>query len=357
MPQPDRRILISYGLTFALVALAALIRLALTPWLGHDMPFVVFIFPLLVAGFYFGWGPSLLVTAAGAVLGTFFSLGAPDGAPYRTFGVGIFIMLGLFVSIASWMLERSKALAAQANQRATQANLHKDRFLAVLGHELRNPLNGIALGAEILERQSVGNPKHSDLAQMILRQARLMQKLIDDMLEISRIEQGKVKLVCTEVQLQEVIATCVEQQVAAMQKNAQTLQLHLPPAPVVVWGDQPRLIQVLANLLTNASKYSGPHSHIDVLLSQGTQVELVVKDNGRGIAADKLPLLFEPFMQINPASEHAEGGLGLGLPTAKRLAELHGGTLQAFSSGPGQGAAFTLRLPLRGAPLLGPSQA
>jgi len=210
---------------------------------------------------------------------------------------------------------------------------------------LRNPLNGIALGAEILERQSAGLPKQSDLARMILRQTRLMQKLIDDMLDISRIEQGKVALARTEVDLQEVVDTCIEQQLGAMQKNGQTLKLHLPPEPVRVWGDRPRLVQVLANLLTNASKYSGSNSRIEVLLSQGPEVKLVVKDNGRGIPADKLPLLFEPFVQIDPASPHAEGGLGLGLPTAKRLAELHGGSLEASSPGLGQGTAFTLRLP------------
>lgn len=349
MPQAERRILIPYGLSLALVALAALLRLALTPWLGYDMPFVIFIFPLLIAGFYFGWGPSLCVMVTGAVLGTLFSLGGPPGAPYKTFGVGIFIAVGIFVSIASWMLHRSKALAVQAHRQATQAHLHKDRFLAVLGHELRNPLNGIALGAEVLMRQPGAGTKTPEVAQMILRQARLMQKLIDDMLDISRIERGKVTLACTEVQLQEVIDTCVEQQVAALQKKGQTLQLHLPPAPVTVWGDRGRLVQILANLLTNASKYSGPGSHIELLLSQGAQAKLVVKDNGPGIPADTLPLVFEPFMQIDPASEHAEAGLGLGLPTAKRLAELHGGTLQASSPGPGQGAAFTLRLPLPGA--------
>ncbi len=357
MPRPNRHILSPYGLTFALVALAALIRQALTPWLGHDMPYLIFVFPLLVAGFYFGAGPSLMVTATGSVLGTLFSLGGPVGSVHQSLGVGIFIMVGLFVSMASWLLHRSRANVALANQRAMQANHYKDQFLTVLGHELRNPLNGIALGAEILERQSGGNTKHAELAQMILRQTGLMRKLIDDMLDISRIDQGKIKLVCTKVHLQEVIDTCIEQQLGALQKNGQTLKLNLPPAPVVVWGDQSRLVQVLANLLTNASKYSGLNSQIEVRLSQGSEVELMVRDNGRGIPADKLPLLFEPFMQIDPANTHAEGGLGLGLPTARRLAELHGGSLQASSPGPGQGAAFTLRLPLQSESRAGSSQA
>lgn len=337
-----------YGLTVLLVAAAGLVRWGLDPLLGHDIPYGPFVVPLVISGFLFGAGPALLCTALGLVLGTVFGHGDPNTLTLIS-GAVLFVVTGQIVAIAMWALQKAQHRTAQSHQQVQAAHQHKDRFLAVLGHELRNPLNGIVVGTQYLASRGPGDPKVLQIAQMVDRQARHMQRLLDEMLDISRIQQGKVQLVWTEVVLQEAIGFCLEQQTGGLRSRGQTIRTHLPSEPVAVPGDQDRIIQILANLLTNASKYSGPHSHIDVHLSMsGEDAVVVVQDNGPGIPAHQLPVIFEPFMQVDATLSRADGGLGLGLPTVRALAELHGGQVLAHNAvAPAQGAVFTVRLPRR----------
>lgn len=334
-----------YAITVALVLVAGGIRWVFSPQLGHALPYALFVLPLVLAACFQGHRAALIATVGGFALGSMFAQG-PHIILDNARGV-IFLLIGLSVTLGVWVVEKSRVQAEQAQRASDDAHRHKDWFIAVLGHELRNPLHGILLGTSVLLKHPATDADGRSMAELIDRQARHMQKLIDDMLDIARMAQGKIQLVCQEVNLQQVLQTCVEQQTAGMASHGHELRVHTPPHGVFVRGDPDRLIQVVANLLTNACKYSPPGSLITVTLSVSSTLAVVeVRDNGLGIPADKLAVIFQPFMQLENAVDRAEGGLGLGLPMVKALVELHKGNVQADNAEPDGGAVFTVRLPL-----------
>ncbi|HET8646195.1 MAG TPA: ATP-binding protein, partial [Vicinamibacteria bacterium] len=236
-------------------------------------------------------------------------------------------------------------------EEAEAASRAKDDFLAMLSHELRNPLSPILTalqlmrlrpGAEVVERER----------SVIERQARNLTRLVDDLLDISRVTRGKVELARRPVELAEVVARAVETASPLLEERWHALTVSVPEGLAVV-GDEHRLAQALANLLTNAAKYTNAGGHVDVrAVREGGEVVLTVQDDGLGIAADLLPRVFDVFVQGRRALDRAQGGLGLGLAIARSLVALHGGTLSAASEGPGRGSTFTIRLPLGEAAVL-----
>jgi PAS domain S-box-containing protein len=233
--------------------------------------------------------------------------------------------------------------------RAQLADRRKDEFLAMLGHELRNPLAPISTALELMELKGAGAAA-VDLKRerdVIRRQVAHLSRLIDDLLDVSRITRGKIQLTREVLELGTVIAKAVEMASPLLEKRGQHLQLDVPRAGLRVDGDATRLAQIFQNLITNASKYSDQQSRIVVRArALGGTVVVEVTDHGMGIPSELLPRLFELFVQGERALDRSEGGLGIGLTIAKSLCELHGGTIEATSGGTGQGSTFKVTLPL-----------
>lgn len=249
-------------------------------------------------------------------------------------------------SLEERVLERTRALA-QATAAAEQANLQKDRFLAKVSHELRTPLQAMLSWSQVLDHDKVEPPRAKHAAERIAHNVRLQARLIDDLLDISRILHGKLHL---DLALAEPLAL-VERAVEVVQARADQAGVHitvLPPHSVLppLLTDTARLEQVVWNLLSNAVQASAPGSTVRLSFDvQADQLHLRVRDAGVGIAAAQLPLIFEPFRQLGGAAG-AHRGLGLGLAIARNIVGLLGGELTASSAGLGQGAEFHLRLPL-----------
>jgi PAS domain S-box-containing protein len=234
--------------------------------------------------------------------------------------------------------ERTARLAAE------RANRMKDEFLAVLGHELRNPLAPIVTALELA--QLSGNGQLSREHAVIDRQVKHMMRLVDDLLDISRITTGKVELRHRPLDLRAVVEKSLETVSPLLEQRRHRLEVAFPDDPVPVDGDESRLSQVFTNLVTNAAKYTEPGGELRIsIAARAPWIEATVQDNGRGISAELLPRVFELFVQGDQGVERQPGGLGIGLPVVRSLVELHGGTVRAASAGPGRGSTFTVCLP------------
>ena len=227
---------------------------------------------------------------------------------------------------------------------AEAANRAKDEFLAMLGHELRNPLAPIMTALQLLKLRGVEAVERE--RAIIERQMRHVVTLVDDLLDVSRITRGKVQLRRTFVQLAEVVAKAIEMASPLLEQQRHELRVEVPRAGLGVLGDPNRLAQVVANLLTNAAKYTEPGGLVHVSADRvDGAVVLHVRDTGVGIAPDMLPRVFDLFVQEGQSLARSRGGLGLGLTIVRSLVALHGGTVTAHSDGDGHGATFTIRLP------------
>jgi PAS domain S-box-containing protein len=228
----------------------------------------------------------------------------------------------------------------------SEADRRKDEFLATLAHELRNPLAPIRNALQIL-RLSPDPTAQEQARALMQRQLEQMVRLVDDLLDVSRISTGKIQLRREPVRLQEVVHNAVEISRPAIDHMSHQLTVTLPEQPLVVDGDPTRLAQVFSNLLNNSAKYTARGGHIELRAErQGNDALLSVKDNGIGIAADHLPGLFQMFAQVHSARDRAQGGLGIGLTLVKRLVEMHGGNVDVKSAGLGLGSEFIVRMPL-----------
>jgi PAS domain S-box-containing protein len=229
-----------------------------------------------------------------------------------------------------------------------EVDRRKDEFLAMLGHELRNPLAPIGLGLEIIRHAPPDSSDALWARESIGRQLRQMTRLLDDLLDISRVTLGKIQLKLEPVDLGRVIANALEATRPFIDSFGHEVAIELPDDPVLIRGDAVRLTQVVANLLNNAAKYTDPGGRIEVKVDrQGEGVRLAVRDNGIGLDADALEKIFELFSQIPAGHARAQGGggLGIGLTLVRRLVELHGGTVEARSDGPKLGSEIVVRLP------------
>ena len=262
---------------------------------------------------------------------------------------------------AGWCAPGARSATSPDRKRAeaalVEADRRKDEFLATLAHELRNPLAPIRASAELLRLTSGQDPRLARHAEVIGRQVGHLARMIDDLMDASRISRGKLELRLAPVVLQDVVRAALENVQAELQAGRHPLQLALPDEPIRLVGDEVRLVQVVQNLLTNAARYSADGRPIAITVEvEGEQAVLRVRDQGIGIAADQLPRLFDLFYQGGSESERATGGLGIGLPLAKLLAELHHGSVEAHSAGLGQGSEFTVRLPLPVEPVGAPDR-
>lgn len=232
-----------------------------------------------------------------------------------------------------------------------EADRRKDEFLGMLAHELRNPLNAISAANTILSCNTRSDSDQMRLYTIISRQTRNLARLVDDLLEVSRITRGKLQLRRQPLDFVALVRRVAQASESVVDARKQTLDVSVPEKPMPMDGDDLRLEQVLSNLISNASKYSPPHSKIHIELSDtGSEghpfAKLVVKDQGIGIPGDMLSKVFEPFIQGDQSLSRSLGGLGIGLTMVKNLVELHGGWVRAESAGPGKGAEFIVGLPV-----------
>lgn len=250
-------------------------------------------------------------------------------------------------AIVEWLGIASDVTRRKAAEGALlEADQRKDEFLATLAHELRNPLAPISNALRLLDR-SPASDQAERLHQMISRQVKHMVRLVDDLMEASRISRGKLDLQTEETQLNSVIQHAVETSKPLLERARHRLSVSLPQESLWVDGDPVRLAQVFANLLNNAAKYTDDEGHIEISCSQdGLWAVVTVRDNGIGIEAEHMSNLFQLFAQLESGRMRSQGGLGIGLSLAQRLVELHGGSILAASKGPGHGSTFTVRLPL-----------
>jgi signal transduction histidine kinase len=226
------------------------------------------------------------------------------------------------------------------------ADRRKDEFLAMLAHELRNPLAPIRTAVQLLRMKELAPPQHARARDVIERQVEHLMTLIDDLLDVSRITRGMITLQREPVLIGAIVAGAVETARPAIDAHRHELTVELPDELITVDGDKTRLIQVLANILHNAAKFTDPGGRIHLKVArEGAQVAISISDNGMGISPELLPTVFELFTQVHSKLERTQGGLGIGLALVRRLIEVHGGTVTARSDGLGSGTEFTVRIP------------
>ncbi len=227
-----------------------------------------------------------------------------------------------------------------------EADRRKDEFLATLAHELRNPLGPLRNAAQILQRNDIEPAVQRSAAEIIGRQVRHMARLLDDLLDISRISRNRLELRCEQTELEPIIRNALEASRAAIDQAHHTLSVDLPENPVHVIADAVRLTQVFCNLLNNSSKYTPPGGCLELSAAcQDARIVVRIKDNGIGIEPAMMPHVFDMFSQASAALPHSQGGLGIGLALARGVIELHGGSIEAASEGAGRGSVFTVTLP------------
>jgi PAS domain S-box-containing protein len=252
---------------------------------------------------------------------------------------------GIFV-IASDVTEQvlARNQLNELREAAESANRAKDEFLAMLGHELRNPLSPILTALQLMKLR--GSDASERERTVIERQVNHLTRLVDDLLDVSRIARGKVELKEEIVEIAEIVAKAIEIASPLLEQRTHTLNVQVHRKGLTVRGDATRLSQVISNLLTNAAKYTAPGGHITIRTEEaGGEAVVRVRDTGMGIAPEVLPRVFDLFVQERQAIDRSQGGLGLGLTIVRNLVERHGGKVSAHSQGPGKGSEFVVRLP------------
>jgi len=249
---------------------------------------------------------------------------------------------------AHWFVTATQIDEQKRREEELRGMLHeKEQFFATLLHELRNPLAPIANAIELLARRADDPASVSGARGIIQRQLRQLSRLVDDLLDVSRMSRGRIELRKEPTDLAEVVATAIETARPLIELRGHHLTTGVPRTPLIVHADAVRLGQVVTNLLINAAKYTNPGGHLSVMLERSADCATIrVRDNGIGIPRDLLPRVFDLFAQAAPGSDGGMGGMGVGLAVARELVQLHEGSITVHSEGPGRGSEFVMSLPL-----------
>jgi signal transduction histidine kinase len=327
-------------------------------FLGGEMPFLLAWPAVVICAWFGGIGPGLLATTLSAFLTACLFFEPPHWfaltKPVDWMCMALFVLLGSVLSLLCETLRRTQIkverYAWDAQQRAEellQADKRKNDFLATLAHELRNPLAPIQNAVEVLKNVGADRPGVLLAAEVIGRQSQQARRLIDDILDVSRVSLGKITLQKKPVELADIIARALEESRPLIDARGHELTVRHPERPIRLEADAGRLVQVVVNLLTNSAKYTDEGGHVWLTAEQqGSEVVLRVRDNGIGIAPAMLSRVFDLYAQSERAVTTLQGGLGIGLKLVRSLVEMHGGTVQVFSEGPGRGSEFVVRLPV-----------
>ncbi len=375
-PSPSR--LVQYSIALAGMALATAARLVLDPVLFDTHPFLTYYFAIVFIAWTCDLLPTFVALLVGATAATYYFL-QPRWTTHihqveDQIALAVFVFFGAVTALLTHQirqtqqrleserqrLEEEVAQRRQAQEKAQrqaeelkaveealrETDRRKDEFLAVLAHELRNPLAPLRNALHVMQQADASGETFASMRDMMERQVRQLARLVDDLLDVARIGQGKLELRQERLELAMVVQHALETSRPLIEASQHELTITLPDQPLYVMGDPQRLAQVLANLLNNAAKYTADGGQIRLTVQRDEDAALVrVQDNGAGIAPEKLPHVFEMFMQTGRTLDRA-GGLGIGLTLVRSLVEMHGGTVEARSDGLGRGSEFIVRLPL-----------
>jgi len=341
-----------YLLAAAAVLAALGLRFLLNPLLGQQGPYLILSLAIVVAAFYGGFGPALFATLLSTSIGTYLFIGDGHWQDFlevqnisRTV---LFLVIGLSIGVIGGRLRASRRALADSVRQLRASNRAKDNAMATLGHEIRNPLSALHTAQEVLRRAPDDAKRVVWASELIGRQVLQMKRMADDLVDLSGVMRGEFAIDQQSVDLRKVLAQALEQSGPLIVKKGHRLHTDLHTEPVEVLGDATRLVQVFANLLNNASKYTDPGGDVTLGLriTAARKVAVSVSDNGIGMQPESIDDLFEPFVQAPGAASNAEGGLGLGLAIVKKIVERHGGEVAATSAGLGLGSTVTVLLPL-----------
>jgi signal transduction histidine kinase/ActR/RegA family two-component response regulator len=347
-----------YGIAVAAVGLAVLLRLAGDPLWGVKLPFITLYPAMMLSAWLGGLGPGIVTTVLGLAVADYLWL-----SPVSSFAISetsdlvalvLVLGMGILISMLSEAWRRATAELGESGERerqakrdAEQANRLKDEFLAVLSHELRTPLNATLGWANLLNSGILPPEKARHAAEVIERSARAEAQLVDSLLDLSRIMEGKLRLEPAPLDLAAAVRAAADMLRPAADAKGVALEVAAPALPVAVIADAGRLQQVFWNLLSNAVKFTPRGGRVGISLTlREAQARVQISDSGQGIRADFLPYIFDRFAQADSALKRPRAGLGLGLAIVRELVQAHGGTVDAESPGEGQGSIFTVTLPL-----------
>jgi signal transduction histidine kinase len=323
------------------VVIATILRHVSEPFLGEHLSFSFHFLAVSLAAWIGGIWPAVATAVLSALFGNFVFTD-----PYLINGISIgeelvslffFLLVSVIVGVLSELSLRSLVRAKQAEQ-------EKDNFLAVLAHEMRSPISVIYYANALNRLDSTQSDGQVDV---IDRQIQQLNVLIEDLLDVSRIARGKIRLDCKPTDAAAVIERALEKSRPLVVDHNHKLNVDVAPEPLPILVDPPRMEQVLANLVINAAKYTPDGGQIDVRVHrEDDSVVFAVRDNGIGISKEALPHVFDMFVQVDSSSERAGGGLGIGLNLVQKIVEMHGGSVRASSTGLNQGSEFVVRLPV-----------
>lgn len=341
-----------YGVAVIITLIALAVRLWLNELLGRHSAFASFTFAVMLSAAIGGWGPGAVATVLGALAASYFwrdprmSLAAERTAEAIQFSV--FLVVGTGTNFFAWSIKRAQLKEAHSRHEAEAANRAKDQFLAMLSHELRTPLSAILLSASAMETDgSIPEELRGEIS-MIRRNIDLEARLIDDLLDVTRISKGKLQMRIRPVDAHKVLARAADTVRHEAENKGICLALHLDAKEHNVNADPARLQQVYWNLIRNSAKFTDRGGRIDVRTHNNPEGDFIVQvtDTGIGIAPELLPKIFNAFEQGGDGTTRRFGGLGLGLSISKGLVDLHGGKLTAKSDGLGKGATMVVDLPV-----------
>jgi signal transduction histidine kinase len=353
-----------YAVPIATVAVAVLLSWPLRPLQDISMPLLVL--AVLVSAWYGGFGPALAAAVLALLTSDFLFIEPIYSIDLNLSFLERSVAFGLVLGVTIWfanirkaaerkLREQSERLQQQTRaleaiqEELRRADRMKDDFLAVLSHELRNPLGAIRNGLYLLRDGRTENPGH--VHEMMDRQLKQLVRLIEDLLDVSRITRGTIVLRKEPVELSQVVRDAVELSRAPIEAQGHELAVSLPPQPVTLLGDRSRLAQVFSNVLHNAAKFTPARGRIDLDARQEDGAIVVrIRDNGTGIPVDMLDQVFGMFTQADRSPARRSGGLGIGLSLVRGLVEAHGGTVVAHSEGVGKGSEIEVRLPAQDLP-------
>lgn len=342
MKSPGRRKIYSYFFAAILIGAATEIRYLLNPMLGEHLIFSMYYLAVSLAGWAGGFTPAVGTALASCLLANYL-FSSPRGA-LRVDNVRDLCSLILFV-VVSIVIGIISEISLRAQARAREAEQQKDDFLAILAHELRNPL-AIIHYTNLAEDSSrtAGQPARSEI---IDRQVQQLDQMIDDLLDISQVSRGKFRLKCEAVDVSRLVDDAIDKSRSFVEGRGHELIVERSSEALAIWGDPVRLQQVLTNLLTNAARYTPKGGRIEFRSTQenGSAV-FRIRDNGLGIAKDMLSRIFDLQTQVSRSLETSGPSLGVGLALVSTLVQLHGGSIAALSDGPNKGSEFVVRLPL-----------
>jgi two-component system CheB/CheR fusion protein len=348
----------SFGIGLGSVAVALLIRKLLDPLLGNLFELPIVFGAVAVAAWLGGFWPSVIAAVAGYLAADYLfmeprgSVGILDPDAFVAIGLylltcAVIITLGVRVRRAERRRRSAEAERLRFVRQLEEADRMKDEFLATLAHELRNPLAPIRNASYILKQHEPEDSPSQWAREIIDRQSLHLSRLVDDLLDVSRITRGLIELRRERIPIAQVVNNAIETARPMIETRHHVLTVSMPAEPLIVFGDPTRLAQALSNLVTNAAKYTLQNGRIHVSVDRDRRgLAISVRDNGVGIPGSMLERIFDMFAQVDTSPERTAGGLGIGLTLAQRLVGMHAGSLEAKSAGLGRGSEFILRLPL-----------